>query len=101
METDAAAITKLGNGIYGYGDYSADNNGGWHFTSELDANGGAMTNAAGTTASFDTTQGIQVLDALHTLRFTDKAMSATEALGLGHAAEADGGRQARHVHRRT
>src|SRR5271163_982595 len=83
VETDAAAITKLGNGIYGYGDYSADNNGGWHFTSELDANGGAMTNAGGTTASFDTTQGVQVLDALHTLRFTDKAMSATEALGWG------------------
>lgn len=83
VETDAAAITKLGNGIYGYGDYSASNNGGWHFTSELDANGGAMTNATGTTASFDTTQGMQVLDALHTLRFTDKAMSATEALGWG------------------
>jgi hypothetical protein len=42
-----------------------------------------MTNAAGATASFDTTQGIQVLDALHTLRFTDKAMSPTEALGWG------------------
>ncbi|HJY60088.1 MAG TPA: extracellular solute-binding protein [Streptosporangiaceae bacterium] len=83
VETDATAITKLGNGIYGYGDYSADNNGGWHFTSELDANGGAMTNVTGTTASFNTTQGTQVLDALHTLRFTDKAMSATEALGWG------------------
>src|SRR4029077_6941469 len=83
VKTDAAAITQLGNGIYGYGDYSASNNGGWHFTSELDANGGAMTNAAGTTATFDTAQGMQVLDALHTLRFTDKAMSATEALGWG------------------
>jgi len=83
VETDAAAITKLGNGIYGYGDYSAGNNGGWHFTSELDANGGAMTNAAGAAASFDTTAGIQVLDALHTLRFTDKAMSPTEALAWG------------------
>src|SRR6202522_3384530 len=83
VETDAAAITKLGNGIYGYGDYSADNNGGWHFTSELDANGGAMTNAAGTTASFNTASGIQVLDALHTLRFADKAMSPSQALGWG------------------
>src|SRR3984885_6025443 len=44
VEKDASAITKLGNGIYGYGDYSASNNGGWHFTSELDANGGSMTN---------------------------------------------------------
>src|SRR5260370_171439 len=54
VETDSAAITKLGNGIYGYGDYSAGNNGGWHFTSELDANVGATTNAAGTTATYDT-----------------------------------------------
>src|SRR5580692_4095268 len=83
VEQDAKAITKLGHGIYGYGDYSASNNGGWHFTSELDANGGAMTNAAGTTATFNTAQGTQILDALHTLRFTDKAMSATEALGWG------------------
>jgi ABC-type glycerol-3-phosphate transport system substrate-binding protein len=83
VETDATAITKLGHGIYGYGDYSADNNGGWHFTSELDANGGAMTNAAGTSATFDTAQGEQVLQALHTLRFTDKAMSATQGLGWG------------------
>src|SRR6202044_88148 len=54
VETDAAAITKLGNGIYGYGDYSAGNNGGWHFSSELDAMGGHMINPAGTAASFDT-----------------------------------------------
>jgi ABC-type glycerol-3-phosphate transport system substrate-binding protein len=83
VEADATAITKLGHGIYGYGDYSADNNGGWHFSSEIDANGGAVTNAAGTAASIDTTAGMQVLQALHTLRFTDKAMSATQALGWG------------------
>ncbi len=40
VETDATAITKLGQGIYGYGDYSAGNNGGWHFSSEIDAEGG-------------------------------------------------------------
>jgi ABC-type glycerol-3-phosphate transport system substrate-binding protein len=83
VETDATAITKLGNGIWGYGDYSADNNGGWHFASEIDANGGAITNSAGTTASFDDTAGQQVLEALHTLRFVDKAMSPTQALGWG------------------
>jgi ABC-type glycerol-3-phosphate transport system substrate-binding protein len=83
VEADATAITKLGNGIWGYGDYSAGNNGGWHFTSEIDANGGAMTNAAGTTATFDTTAGQQVLQALHTLRFVDKAMSPTQALAWG------------------
>ncbi|MGH3168764.1 MAG: extracellular solute-binding protein, partial [Trebonia sp.] len=83
VESDATAITKLGNGIWGYGDYSADNNGGWHFASEIDANGGAVTNSAGTAASFNDTAGEQVLDALHTLRFVDKAMSPTQALGWG------------------
>src|SRR5690242_2792907 len=52
VEADAKAITKLGQGIYGYGDYSAGNNGGWHFSSEIDAEGGHMTNEAGTTAAF-------------------------------------------------
>jgi ABC-type glycerol-3-phosphate transport system substrate-binding protein len=83
VETDATAITKLGNGIWGYGDYSADNNGGWHFSSEIDANGGSITNTAGTAASFDTAAGQQVLEALHTLRFVDKAMSPTQGLGWG------------------
>jgi len=34
---DATAIAKLGNGIQGWGDYSAGNNGGWHFSSYIDA----------------------------------------------------------------
>ena len=40
VETDATAIAKLGNGIEGWGDYSAGNNGGWHFSSYMDALGG-------------------------------------------------------------
>jgi ABC-type glycerol-3-phosphate transport system substrate-binding protein len=83
VESDAVAITKLGHGIYGWGDYSAGNNGGWHFSSEIDANGGAVTNTAGTSATINTAAGMQVLQALHTLRFTDKAMSATQALAWG------------------
>ena len=51
VETDAKAITKLGHGIYGYGDYSAGNNGGWHFTSEIDAMGGQMVDPNGTAAA--------------------------------------------------
>jgi ABC-type glycerol-3-phosphate transport system substrate-binding protein len=83
VEADATAITKLGHGIYGYGDYSAGNNGGWHFSSEIDAEGGQMVNSAGTTAAFDGAQGEAVLDALHTLRFTDHAMSPTQGLIWG------------------
>ena len=85
VEQDAAAIAKLGNGIAGWGDYSAGNNGGWHFTSYIDAVGGSMVNntTAPPTASFNTPEAQQVLTALHNLRFTDKAMSATQGLAWG------------------
>jgi ABC-type glycerol-3-phosphate transport system substrate-binding protein len=85
VETDAKAIAKLGHGIEGWGDYSADNNGGWHFASYMDALGGTTVDAnnAPPTAAFDNADGLAILDALHTLRFTDNAMSATQGLGWG------------------
>src|SRR5580692_1839898 len=85
VETDAKAIAKLGHGIEGWGDYSADNNGGWHFASYMDALGGTTvnTNNAPPTAGFDNANGLAILEALHTLRFTDNAMSATQGLAWG------------------
>jgi len=85
VEADATAITKLGNGIEGWGDYSAGNNGGWHFSSYIDALGGSMVNdtTSPPTANFDNANGMAVLQALHTLRFTDKAMSKTQGLAWG------------------
>jgi ABC-type glycerol-3-phosphate transport system substrate-binding protein len=85
VETDATAIAKLGHGIEGWGDYSAGNNGGWHFSSYMDALGGTMVNTAATppTAAFDNAKGMAILQALHTLRFTDHAMSATQGLAWG------------------
>src|ERR1700691_502790 len=85
VETDAKAIAKLGHGIEGWGDYSAGNNGGWHFASYMDALGGTTvnTNNAPPTAAFDNANGLAILDALHTLRFTDNAMSATQGLAWG------------------
>jgi ABC-type glycerol-3-phosphate transport system substrate-binding protein len=85
VETDAKAIAKLGHGIEGWGDYSADNNGGWHFASYMDALGGTTVDAnnAPPTADFDNANGLAILEALHTLRFTDNAMSATQGLGWG------------------
>jgi len=89
VEQDAAAIAKLGNGIAGWGDYSAGNNGGWHFSSYIDAAGGSMVNntTAPPTASFNTPDAQQILQALHNLRFTDKAMSATQGLAWGKLQE--------------
>jgi ABC-type glycerol-3-phosphate transport system substrate-binding protein len=85
VETDAKAIAKLGHGIEGWGDYSAGNNGGWHFASYMDALGGTTvdTNNAPPTAAFDNSNGMAILQALHTLRFTDDAMSATQGLAWG------------------
>jgi ABC-type glycerol-3-phosphate transport system substrate-binding protein len=85
VETDATAIAKLGNGIEGWGDYSAGNNGGWHFSSYMDALGGSTVNDSGAapTADFDNANGTAILQALHTLRFTDNAMSPTQGLAWG------------------
>jgi ABC-type glycerol-3-phosphate transport system substrate-binding protein len=85
VETDAKAIAKLGNGIEGWGDYSAGNNGGWHFTSYMDALGGSVVNSATAppSANFDNANGLAILEALHTLRFTDNAMSASQGLAWG------------------
>ena len=80
---DAKAIAALGNGIYGYGDYSAGNNGGWHFSSELDAMGGQMISPDGTTAAFNSAPGKAVLAALHQMRFVDHSMSPTQQLAWG------------------
>src|SRR5580693_8938823 len=85
VEQDATAIAKLGHGIEGWGDYSANNNGGWHFSSYMDALGGTMVNNSGATpaAAFDNSDATAILEALHTLRFTDHAMSPTQGLAWG------------------
>src|ERR1700678_951740 len=85
VEADATKIAKLGGGIEGWGDYSAGNNGGWHFSSYMDALGGTTVNDSGAspTADFDNADGTAILEALHTLRFTDNAMSATQGLAWG------------------
>jgi ABC-type glycerol-3-phosphate transport system substrate-binding protein len=85
VEVDAQKISALGNGIEGWGDYSAQNTGGWHFSSYIDALGGSMVNGATAppTANFDNAKGMAVLTALHNLRFTDHAMSATQGLSWG------------------
>ncbi|MDH6115226.1 ABC-type glycerol-3-phosphate transport system substrate-binding protein [Kitasatospora sp. MAP12-15] len=83
VEADAKKIAALGNGIAGYGDYSAGNNGGWHFTAEMYAQGGTMVSSDGTKAAFDNAQGLAVLQNLHKLRFDDNVMGATQLYKWG------------------
>ena len=79
-ETDAIAISKLGHGIDGYADYSADNTGGWHFVAELYSRGGTAVTANGQSANFNNAAGEAVLDFLHKLRFTDNVMGTNQGL---------------------
>jgi multiple sugar transport system substrate-binding protein len=80
VETDAIAISKLGRGIVGYGDYSAGNTGGWHFVAELYSRGGTAVAANGQSADFDNATGEAVLNFLHQLRFTDNVMGTNQGL---------------------
>lgn len=78
VAADAKAIAKLGNGIHGYGEYSTQNTGGWHFTAELYGLGGQMVSDDGTKAAFNTDLGKQVLQNLYNMRWTDDSLGATQ-----------------------
>lgn len=80
VETDAIAISKLGGGIVGYGDYSAANTGGWHFAAEVYSRGGKMVTSDGKSAAFDDASGLATLQFLHKLRYTDNAMGTKQGL---------------------
>ncbi|WP_030274175.1 extracellular solute-binding protein [Streptomyces sp. NRRL B-24484] len=80
IREDAKKIAALGNGVNGYGDYSATNQGGWHFTAELYGLGGSMTTEDGKKAAFNTPGGKQVLQNLYDMRWTDNTMGATQSL---------------------
>jgi multiple sugar transport system substrate-binding protein len=78
VRTDAKKISALGGGIVGYGDYSAANVGGWHFTAEMYSLGGSMV--SGQKASFDNATGMQVLKNLAAMRWTDNSMGSKQLL---------------------
>ena len=74
----AKKLTALGNGVIGYGEYSAQNTGGWHFTAQLYGLGGDMVSADGKKAAFNSDLGKQVLQNLYTMRWTDQTMGVTQ-----------------------
>ncbi|MEU2064816.1 extracellular solute-binding protein [Streptomyces sp. NPDC013455] len=81
-EVRAAAkrIAALGDGTVGYADYSAQNQGGWHFTAELYSQGGDVVGADGEKAAIDTPEGRAVLRNLHDMRWTDDSMGSKQLL---------------------
>ncbi|MFG2937592.1 ABC transporter substrate-binding protein [Streptomyces sp. NPDC048282] len=80
VRADAKKIAALGNGTVGYADYSAQNQGGWHFTAEMYAQGGDVVSADGKSATVDTPEGHAVLQNLHDMRWTDDSMGSKQLL---------------------
>jgi len=80
VRADAKKIAALGNGTIGYADYSAQNQGGWHFTAEMYSQGGDVVSADGKKATIDTPQGKAVLQNLHDMRWTDNSMGSKQLL---------------------
>ncbi|MFF8638274.1 extracellular solute-binding protein [Streptomyces pilosus] len=84
-EVRAAAkkIAGLGDGISGFGEYSAGNTGGWHFTAQLYSLGGDIVDASGTKAAFNDDSGKQVAKNLQNMRWEDDSMGKTQLLKWG------------------
>ncbi|MBT2416513.1 sugar ABC transporter substrate-binding protein [Streptomyces sp. ISL-22] len=80
LRAAAKKIASLGDGIVGYADYSAQNQGGWHFTAELYSQGGDVVSADGGKATIDTPEGRAVLQNLHDMRWTDDSMGSKQLL---------------------
>ncbi|MFH8716132.1 extracellular solute-binding protein [Streptomyces zaomyceticus] len=84
-EVRAAAkkIAGLGEGISGFGEYSAGNTGGWHFTAQLYSLGGDIVDASGKKAAFNNEFGKQIAKNLHAMRWEDDSMGKTQLLKWG------------------
>lgn len=80
LRAAAQKIAGLGDGTVGYADYSAQNQGGWHFTAELYSQGGDVVSADGKKATVDTPEGRAVLQNLHDMRWTDDSMGSKQLL---------------------
>jgi multiple sugar transport system substrate-binding protein len=80
VAADAKKIAALGNGVAGYREYSAGNTGGWHFTAELYARGGADVSPDGKTATVNTPEAAAVLQNLHDMRWNDNSVGVKQLL---------------------
>ncbi|MGC5244066.1 ABC transporter substrate-binding protein [Streptomyces albogriseolus] len=85
VRTAAKEIAALGDGVVGYADYSAQNQGGWHFTAELYSQGGDVVSADGKKATVDTPEGRAVLRTLHDMRWKDESMGSKQLLVINDA----------------
>jgi ABC-type glycerol-3-phosphate transport system substrate-binding protein len=84
VRTAAKKIAALGNGTVGYADFSKNNQGGWHLTTELYSVGGEVARRDGDkwVAGFNTPEGRQILQTLHDMRWTDNSMGSKQLLEI-------------------
>ncbi|WP_328552428.1 MULTISPECIES: ABC transporter substrate-binding protein [unclassified Streptomyces] len=80
LRADAKKIAALGKGTVGYADYSAQNQGGWHFTAEVYSQGGNVVSEDGKKATVDTPEGKAVLQNLKDMRWGDNSMGSKQLL---------------------
>ncbi|MFD6532050.1 extracellular solute-binding protein [Streptomyces sp. NPDC060184] len=83
VRTAAKKIAGLGKGISGFGEYSAGNTGGWHFTAQMYSVGGEVVDASGTKAAFNDDLGKQVAENIKAMRWDDDSMGKTQLLKWG------------------
>ncbi|MEV6250364.1 extracellular solute-binding protein [Streptomyces sp. NPDC051742] len=83
LRAAAKKIAGLGDGIAGFGEYSAGNTGGWHFTAQMYSVGGEVVDASGKKAAFNNELGKQVAKNLHAMRWEDDSMGKTQLLKWG------------------
>ncbi|MFD6875411.1 MULTISPECIES: ABC transporter substrate-binding protein [unclassified Streptomyces] len=83
-EVRAAAkkIAALGNGTAGFGEYSVENTGGWHYTATMYGLGGDIVGADGK-AAFNNATGKQIVENLRAMRWEDDSMGRTQLLKWG------------------
>jgi multiple sugar transport system substrate-binding protein len=85
-EVRAAAkkIAALGGGTVGYADFSKNNQGGWHLTTEVYSVGGDVVRKDGDKwrAAFNGAEGRQVLQTLHDMRWVDNSMGSKQLLEI-------------------
>ncbi|PWS46474.1 sugar ABC transporter substrate-binding protein [Streptomyces sp. ZEA17I] len=81
-EVQAAAkkIAALGDGTVGFAEYSAQNQGGWHFTAHIYSQGGSVVSEDGKKATVDTPEGRAVLQNLKDMRWRDDSMGTKQLL---------------------
>ncbi|MFI1397163.1 extracellular solute-binding protein [Streptomyces sp. NPDC020681] len=83
VRSAAKKIAGLGSGIAGFGEYSAGNTGGWHFTATMYGLGGEIVDASGKKAAFNNDLGKQIVQNLKAMRWDDDSMGKTQLLKWG------------------